>query len=327
MTYSLSICHTNTAHATPRAALPCPALCGIQVRMKRLYIQQAYTDNGQGGNGAGVVVHADGMDGTAMQAVAHAVGLSETAFVTGLSTGSPTVRYFTPVAEVPLCGHATVAAWTVLLHLGLVAPGSHRQGLKKGEIDITLEPSGAVWMEQKLPCLGDPIDAGVIAPIFGLSQGVFSSTGLPVQGASTGLMDIMVPVPSCQILGDITPDFSAMAAFNEATDTVGFHLFCLEPRTPGHTACCRNFAPRYGIDEESATGSASGALAAYLHTHGHAQRHCIFEQGHTMGSPSRIDVVLESARGKITGVRVGGYGGTPVQRPFPQEIPHPGLPL
>jgi PhzF family phenazine biosynthesis protein len=285
--------------------------------MKHLYIQQAYTEANQGGNGAGVMVHADGMDETAMQAVAREVGLSETAFVTGLSQGILTLRYFTPVAEVDLCGHATVAAWTVMAHLGLVSPGRHRQGLKEGEISVTLDASGAVWMEQKAPHFGEILHAEQVAPILGVPISDLTLAGLPVQPVSTGLMDIMVPIASRERLEAITPDFRAMAAFNSATDTVGFHLFSLEPRVPSHTACCRNFAPRYGIDEESATGSASGALAAYLHRHGHPQERYIFEQGHAMGSPSRIDVILEGDEYMPTNVNVGGYGGIPVQRPFP----------
>lgn len=286
--------------------------------MKQLYIQQAYTEANRGGNGAGVVVHADGMSDIAMQAMAQEIGLSETAFITGLSQGNLTIRYFTPVAEVDLCGHATVAAWTVMAHLGLVSPGRHRQRLKEGEIAVTLDASGAVWMEQKAPLFGDSLYAEQIAPILGVPAPELIAAGLPVQPVSTGLMDIMVPIASRKRLESISPNFQAMAAFNSATDTVGFHLFCLEPRNPSHTACCRNFAPRYGIDEESATGSASGALAAYLHFHGHPQERYIFEQGHAMGSPSRIDVILEGDDPMVTKVIVGGYGGIPVERPFPR---------
>lgn len=277
--------------------------------MTQIYLQQAYTDANRGGNGAGVVVHADGMGDDAMQEVARAVGLSETAFVTGLSTGRLTIRYFTPVAEVGLCGHATVAAWSVMAHLGLVAPGRHLQGLKEGSITVTLDASGAVWMEQRAPLFGEILDPAAVAPILGMKASEIIDTGLPVQPVSTGLMDIFVPVASRTRLETVTPDFQAMAAFNSATETVGFHLFCLEPRNPAHTACCRNFAPRYGIKEESATGSASGALAAYLSRHGHHRNPFIFEQGHAMGSPSRIEVVLRGEPGNPTGVLVGGYGG------------------
>jgi len=317
-----SICRRQCIHTvdglTGFPLFPDLPVCYPRV-MEPVYLQQAYTDAGRGGNAAGVVVRADGMSDATMQAVAHEVGVSETAFITGLAEGNLTIRYFTPVAEVDLCGHATVAAWTVMAHLGLVSPGRHRQGLKEGKITVTLDDTGAVWMEQMAPTFGETLDPAQVAPILGLSTDELTTTGMPLQPVSTGLMDIMVPLASRKTLEAVTPDFHAMTAFNNATDTVGFHLFCLAPRNPAHTACCRNFAPRYGIDEESATGSASGALAAYLHRHGTRRERYIFEQGHAMGSPSRIDVLLEET--EPTRVIVGGYGGTPEERPIPPS-PH-----
>ncbi len=75
----------------------------------------AFSDDPSGGNPAGVVLDASGLDAATMQAIAHDVGFSETAFVTPATTGERLdVRYFSPVAEVPFCGHATIAtgvAW------------------------------------------------------------------------------------------------------------------------------------------------------------------------------------------------------------------------
>ena len=74
----------------------------------------AFTDRPEGGNPAGVVLDAAGLDDAAMQAIAADVGYSETAFVTGADGSDLDVRYFSPLAEVPFCGHATIAtgvAW------------------------------------------------------------------------------------------------------------------------------------------------------------------------------------------------------------------------
>src|SRR3981189_747434 len=72
----------------------------------------AFTDTPAGGNPAGVVLDASTLDDTEMQAIAAAVGYSETAFVTDPAT--KTVRYFSPAAEVPFCGHATIATAVAL---------------------------------------------------------------------------------------------------------------------------------------------------------------------------------------------------------------------
>jgi len=90
---------------------------------------------------------------------------------------------------------------------------------------------------------------------------------------------------------------------------VGYHAFSLETKY-GSTAHCRNFAPLYGIPEEAATGTSSGALACYLFKHGKITegqaRTLVFEQGYGMGRPSEILVLLDVSDNGITGVHVGG---------------------
>src|SRR3954451_16259494 len=75
----------------------------------------AFSDDPAGGNPAGVVLDASDLDDAAMLALAGEVGYSETAFVTGdRGAGALDIRYFSPQAEVPFCGHATIAtgvAW------------------------------------------------------------------------------------------------------------------------------------------------------------------------------------------------------------------------
>ena len=85
------------------------------------------------------------------------------------------------------------------------------------------------------------------------------------------------------------------------------HAFTLTP-SEEVTAICRNFAPLYGIDEESATGTSNCALACYLFHYGIKQQQYIFEQGYELNNPSRIIVNIENDGTEITGVRVGGNG-------------------
>ncbi len=75
----------------------------------------AFTDHGQGGNPAGVVLDATGLTETGMIAIAAEVGYSETAFLT--PTGQSArfgMRYFSPRVEVAFCGHATIASASAL---------------------------------------------------------------------------------------------------------------------------------------------------------------------------------------------------------------------
>src|SRR5690606_26299867 len=70
----------------------------------------AFTADGRGGNPAGVVLDARGMDAASMQGIAAELGYSETAFLMPLDDGSFDIRYYSPLAEVAFCGHATIAA-------------------------------------------------------------------------------------------------------------------------------------------------------------------------------------------------------------------------
>ena len=89
---------------------------------------------------------------------------------------------------------------------------------------------------------------------------------------------------------------------------VGIHAFELENTQSTITASCRNFAPLFGISEESATGSASGALACYLtkHVFRNSNNHFVFEQGRAMGCSSLITASVESNNRQIKKVIVGG---------------------
>src|SRR5690606_21563734 len=84
----------------------------------------AFTTRPDGGNPAGIVLDADGLDDAAMQRIAAEVDYAETAFLTGTTPeGDVPVRYFSPIAEVPFCGHATVATAVALAERGRVADG------------------------------------------------------------------------------------------------------------------------------------------------------------------------------------------------------------
>src|SRR3954447_1227795 len=95
----------------------------------------AFTTDPAGGNPAGVVLDASGLDDAAMQALAAEVGYSETAFVTDAGGGAYDVRYFAPTSEVPFCGHATIATAVALAERG--APPQLLFRTQAGEVAVT----------------------------------------------------------------------------------------------------------------------------------------------------------------------------------------------
>ena len=90
-----------------------------------VYRINAFTDNNNGGNPAGVVLDSDSYTAEEMLKIASEVGYSETAFVMRSTQADFKVRFFTPVSEVDLCGHATVATFNLLRDLGVISIGNY----------------------------------------------------------------------------------------------------------------------------------------------------------------------------------------------------------
>lgn len=268
----------------------------------------AFTLHGNGGNAAGVVCNAEGLDEVQMQAIATRMALSETAFILPATEADVEVRFFTPSCEIDFCGHATVASFFLMQRNGLLRKTNLVQKTRAGLFPVQVADDGEVWMGQALPQIGQTLDAASIADPLGISPEEIGAGPLPVQIVSTGLSDIIVPLKCVAALNRLRPDFAAMKALNARTNTVGIHAFALGDTDSGVSAFCRNFAPLFGINEESATGSASGALAGYLSHHlRKAGGRYVFEQGRQMGRPSRISAEIGWTADAVDRVTVGGH--------------------
>ncbi|MCO7188893.1 MULTISPECIES: PhzF family phenazine biosynthesis protein [unclassified Pseudoalteromonas] len=272
-----------------------------------VYLVNAFTEQGAGGNPAGVVLQADGLTDEQKLAIAQSVGFSETAFVSAASDADFTVTFFTPATEVDFCGHATVAAFSVMLEQGLITQGHYVQSTKAGQLGVTIEPDGHIVMAQNLPQYLKRFDYAEISALIGLDTSILASTQLPIEAISTGLADIIVPVPSGH-LDKLKVNDKALSNFSRQHNVIGLHAFELCDEGETFTARCRNFAPLFAIPEESATGSACGALACYLtkYVYPSQSNHFTFEQGRVMGCPSRITASVESNGLRVSKVLVGG---------------------
>lgn len=275
----------------------------------KIYHVNAFTNSVQGGNPAGVVLHADHLSESEMKAIAKTVGYSETAFIMDSDLADFKIRFFTPSDEVDLCGHATIASFTVLLQSAIIQAGVYSQETKAGILKVNVSSSGDIFMNQLTPTAYEILDKKAVADSLGLDDSLLLS--LP-QVYSTGLKDIMVHIKDLQAIESIQPDFDRITAISKAYHSTGYHVFTLE--TLGEaTAHCRNFAPLYAIDEEAATGTASGAVSGYILEKGLIPMHdgkntLIYEQGYEMQRPSEITAHLTVDDHVITEVTVGGKG-------------------
>ena len=266
----------------------------------KFYIVDAFTTEVFGGNPAGVVILPDGADfpsDEVMVKTAAELRYSETAFIKNLGGGEFNIRYFTPAAEVELCGHATIGSFKALLYAGIIEDNSkYINHTLSGDLEISVK-DGSVLMDMAAPVKINEInDAAALEELYsimGLSYAEQKEAGVTLtpQMISTGLPDIMMPVASLEALDAIAPDFPALSKLSERYEVVGVHAFTLDcGGKEGETCHVRNFAPLYEIDEEAATGTSNGALTYYGYLNGFVKDgdDCCFIQGEKMQRPSEI---------------------------------------
>jgi trans-2,3-dihydro-3-hydroxyanthranilate isomerase len=270
-----------------------------------------------------------------MQCLARELNLSETTFV--FASQAPgadfKVRIFTPAKELPFAGHPVVGTHWVLAHLGRVALHESvtqvRFELGVGVLPADLHVAGGqverVVMTQDRPTFLDVLDAAQVAELaegLGLPREAILETELPVQVVSTGVPQMMVPVRSLAEVQALDAGQLNVVALNRVCRAVGTEcvmVFTFETERPESTVHVRLFAPLLGVPEDPATGSANGALGAYLVRHAStssALRQAVpisepttllvSEQGAEIGRPSTLFVEVDSAGREISNVRVGG---------------------
>ena len=283
----------------------------------KLYIVDAFTTQRFSGNQAGVAllsIEEPELTDAFCQALAAELRHSETAFVKRLGPDRFRLRYFTPEGEVDLCGHATIAAFTVLREADGLPVGGCTALTRAGALAIQVEEE-AVWMDMAPPRVLRALtgrEAAAVYRAYGLPEEC-RPVALPVQVVSAGLADVLLPVDSGETLAAAIQDEAEVKRLSEELDVVGVHMFC---RTPGTraVALCRNFAPRYAIPEEAATGTSNGALVYYLYRHGLVELDKVYTvvQGEKMGRPSMISaqVILKDSQ---PFVKVGGPAVTLVR--------------
>ena len=291
----------------------------------RIIQVDVFTATPFGGNPLAVFPEAEGLNTDDMQRLAREMNLSETTFVLPPQAAGADfkVRIFTPAAELPFAGHPVVGTHWVLAHLGRVdlrEPVTQvRFELGVGVLPADLHVSGGqverVVMTQDRPTFHAVLeDVTDLAAGLGLAPEAIIATGLPVQVVSTGVPQMMVPVRSLAEVQGLDAGELNIAALNRACHAVGTQcvmVFTFETERPEATVHVRMFAPLLGVPEDPATGSANGALGAYLVHHRAVPLtgptvHVLSEQGAEINRPSTLYVEVDSAGEEITAVRVGG---------------------
>jgi PhzF family phenazine biosynthesis protein len=213
----------------------------------------AFTSAAFAGNPAAVCVLREPRDARWMQLVAREMNLSETAFVV---PGEPawSLRWFTPVTEVDLCGHATLASAHVLWERGLLEPTraaafDTRSGRLTARRLAGASPQD-VWIELDFPATPDEESAAL--------AGLAEALGAAPRYVGRSRFDFLLEVESEEAVRSMAPDFAKLRAF----DTRGV-IVTARASTPGVDFVSRYFAPAFGLDEDPVTGSTHCCLGPY----------------------------------------------------------------
>ena len=289
-----------------------------------------FTDQSFAGNSLAVFPEAEGLSDEVMMKIAREMNLSETVFVLKPETDEVLrrLRIFTPIREIPFAGHPIVGTWNALAREGVVPlppDGTgwqrifHEVGIGVLPVDIEFQdgqPVQVVMTQGKFQIIDEIDDAHEQAEVargLGLAREDLDDE-LPIQVISTGLPCLAVPVRSLADLRDCRINAALLADIYTRHGGSGCHAFTRETLEVGASrAHARFFAPADNIPEDPATGSACGALGAYLVHHGgltlepeDGRYKFVIEQGDFIHRPSRINLEVKGERGRVEEVRVGG---------------------
>lgn len=273
----------------------------------RALLVDAFTDEPLAGNAAGVVPAADDLSEPEMQAIARELGASETAFLQPADDADRRVRYFTPSTEVDLCGHATIASHALLREDGTIDDDTHSLATNVGVLDIEIDGE-RVWMTQNDPDIETvDLDTERVAGALDVDPAAIADVDLPLARSSTGLPFLVVPVTFLSVLGECELDMATIETLCETVDATGLYAVTFDTLTADATAHGRMFAPGAGIPEDPVTGTASGAVGAYLREFDAVEANeMTFEQGHFVDRPGRVAVRIDDGAPPGERVRVGG---------------------
>jgi PhzF family phenazine biosynthesis protein len=265
----------------------------------------AFTDGGRGGNPAGVVLDAAHLDDAARLGIAAELGYSETAFVEpDGAAGSYRVRYFSPLAEVTFCGHATIATAVALADRDGV--GLLRFSTLAGliEVSTTETDDGITATLTSVPTRTRPADPAAVAAALGALRwtGDDLDPRYPAHVAFAGEDHLVLAVRERTTLAALDYDFDGLQALMANQHWTTLHLVWAEEDNTFHA---RDPFPPGGVVEDPATGAAAAAFGGYLREIGavEAGARITIHQGADMGRPSRllVDLLADSDRVRVTG--------------------------
>ncbi|MCQ4210269.1 PhzF family phenazine biosynthesis protein [Streptomyces longispororuber] len=270
----------------------------------------AFAAHHTGGNPAGIVLDASALSDDDMLKIAADLGYSESAFVTPPPAGGDrayTVRYFSPKAEVPFCGHATVATAVALAERD--GTGDYLFHTPAGEVPVTVEDADGTLratLTSVAPHVEEVADADLAEALEALRWPAADlDPALPPRIGYAGARHLVLAAATRERLADLSYDFDRLLALMRRLDLTTVQLVWREADFTFHV---RDPFPVGGVVEDPATGAAAAAFGAYLRELGLVPAEAVItlHQGADMGRPGTLTVTLREgdARVRVSGTAV-----------------------
>lgn len=270
----------------------------------------AFTDQAFGGNGCAVVHNGGHLSEDIATAFVRETSLVECTFTGPSDVADIKVRYFLASREIPFAGHPTIATVAAMRSRGLIEGAELVLETGAGLVPIRLN-GDEIEMTQVAPQFGDVMPVDLVARTISLppeaivAQPQMVSTGLPF--CVTVLRDHEA-LRQAKLDVDAMRDMAARQGY-AGTDMLEPFLVTLQGASEAGDTFSRLLMAPPSPSEDPFTGSATGAMAAYLWHHGLMEKETfVAEQGHDMGRPGRATVTRVGTPQDITGVKVAGQG-------------------
>ncbi|WP_040327402.1 PhzF family isomerase [Clostridium ihumii] len=287
-------------------------------RKYTVYQIDSFTKKKFMGNPAGVIINADGLKDDEMKNIARELNNSETAFIFSSNSNEYDVhvRFFTPKNEVPICGHATIAAHYARAIENNLSTSRIYQKTGAGilPVDIINENNDyKIVMTQGKIEFGNIIEGeNKIKLLEALNiKDTDLNEKCKIQIVSTGHSKVMIGIKSIEILNNLKPDYNKLSKLSEIINCNGYYIFTMDSEENDILIHGRMFAPAIGINEDPVTGNANGPLGAYL-VHYNLVKHnkSIFKfkakQGEAINRTGIIEIEVTIKDNEPSEVKVSG---------------------
>ena len=294
-------------------------------------VYSAFSDSTFGGCAAGILDQASELTGSEMLQIAREIGVPATCFITGISPTEVSVRFFSPLSEYPMCGHATIGLMTWLKERGFFIfddNGVAHTRLSTPDtltnVEVQQRKDGCIEVLLSLPpaeFVPAPVGSIELSHVLGIESERLESN-LEMTMTTTDFRSLLVPIDNVSDLEAVRPDFQGIEDLCRGSVMDTIFLFAPKDDDLANGIRCREFCPAVGTPESAASGTTNRSISCYLYEQNRltSARDGVaslsISQGKEVGRPSNIRSVISLQDGQVNSVGIGGVATRVVNGAF-----------